>query len=384
MRWSSVVSIAVTCSMMASAPVMADDGPVPETDVNRRPKPKPKPKPHVHTKPAPKPHTVVVKPNPRPKVVVHHGHHARTQDRRHTVRVHVKPVGAVRPFVPTPGVVLVPPHRRADHRYARPALHVVRAHPLAPHPVPVQVGYRARYHHWWVHPYFRHHHSTTLVVGLPFAPTPYVAAWKPPQVRTGFTWVDGHRDVFGVWHPGHWRPVAAAPVRQTAKYVFVEGHWSNSVYVDGYYRIENRGDDWRWVDGYYLEDGTFIRGRWEPAGAPPQGMTWEAGLFDGETWVEGFWRPEFRSDYVWISAFFDSDGIFHGGYWEPVDDKPGLVWVPGWFDGAEWQKGSWVGEAEYRDADVDHWQPEEGWNEGWEGAAPEAPNEIPLALPVNG
>ena len=88
-------------------------------------------------------------------------------------------------------------------------------------------------------------------------------------------------------------------------------------------------------------------------GEPGWNRCW--GFFDGETWVAGFYRPEFRTGYQWVGAYFDGDGIYNGGYWEPAEDKSGQVWIPGWFDGSEWEKGYWVSEREYRDADIDNW-----------------------------
>jgi len=186
-------------------------------------------------------------------------------------------------------------------------------------------------------------------------------------------------------------------------YVYVPGWWeSETVYVEGYYRSEERAE-WEWVEGYYLEDGLYIRGHWIPTEQGPEGYVWEAGFWDGELWVDGFWRPEFRADYYWISSYYDEDGVFHSGYWMPIDDQEGYVWIPGWFDGNAWEDGYWVRDEEVYAEDLATWEPVEGWDDGWEvgggwgagdvvrndspgGPGPDketAPSvEVPLALPV--
>ena len=175
-------------------------------------------------------------------------------------------------------------------------------------------------------------------------------------------WVPGYWE-YGYWNPGFWRPRYQAPTN----YTYVPGYWHQEVYVEGYYRPEERTDgDWEWVEGYYLDDGTHVPGHWRPYEEGPEGYRWEPGLWDGETWVEGFWRPEYRPHFTWLSSFFDEDGIFHAGYWLPIDDQEGYVWVPGWFDGNEWVEGYWVRQDEFMEADVDGWAPEEGWHDGWE------------------
>jgi hypothetical protein len=72
------------------------------------------------------------------------------------------------------------------------------------------------------------------------------------------------------------------------------------------------------------------------------------------------------------------------GYWEPVEGRPGMIWVPGWFDGTRYIPGNWIPQAEYDAVDPAAWQPDPGWNEGW--AEPEHAGdteEPPLALPVS-
>ena len=197
------------------------------------------------------------------------------------------------------------------------------------------------------------------------------------------------------WNPGYWQPVSRAP---RANYVYVRGWWDDEVYIDGYYRPEGRTDgQWEWVEGYYLDDGTYVRGHWRPLQAAPQGYLWEPGFWDGETYVDGFWRPEYRPDFTWVSSYYDTDGVFHAGYWMPYDDQVGFVWVPGWFDGNQWVDGYWVRHNEYVSEDVQDWQPQTGWNDGWEVGAGWGDGEVmnnhssgeyvyeedlPLALPV--
>jgi hypothetical protein len=255
-----------------------------------------------------------------------------------------------------------PPHRSSDHRYARPASGVVRPHPHAHHRPPRVYTYSPWYTRWYCHPYYRYHYSTVAVVGFGFAVYPWYDYWAPPP-RYGWMWMPGYW-TWGYWYPGHWRPLVTAPVG----YVYVPGWWEADVYVDGYYRVEQR-DDWYWVDGYYLDDGTYIRGHWAPDDGAPEGYTWVPGFWDGEQYVDGFWRPEYRQGFRWVSGFYDEDGVFEAGYWLPVDERVGEIWVPGWFDGNTWVEGYWVGEDDYYSTDIESWQPEEGWDDGWEVGA---------------
>ncbi len=277
---------------------------------------------------------------------------------------------------------------RDDHRYTRPAPHHVRPAPSAGHPPPGHTWYRPYYTRWYVHPYYRWVVATYVVVSFGFEVHPWVVTWAPPP-RAGWTWVPGYWAPGGWWVPGHWMPVGPAPVYYPGvTYVYVPGWWQGAIYVDGYWRAEARSG-WTWVEGYYLTDGTYIPGHWEPTTAGPAGYVWEPGFFDGEAWHEGFWRPEFRANYTWVSAWFDEDGIYHAGFWKPTEERPGQVWIPGWFDGTQWVEGYWVTQQEYEAADPQTWTPPEGWDDGRgeQAAAPAAeaaPEEAPLAIPVSG
>ncbi|MCK6508016.1 hypothetical protein L6R53_32400, partial [Myxococcota bacterium] len=276
-----------------------------------------------------------------------------------------------------------PPHRSRDHRYARPNWRHVHHPPHVRWGPPRHHWYRPLYAHWWVHPYYRWTHATVAVVWLGFSVHAWVDTWAPPP-RAGWVWIPGYW-AGAIWVPGYWSP--AAPVVYTG-YTYVPGWWVGDVYVEGYYRVAARDQgSWTWVDGYYLDDGTYVWGHWVPAGTAPEGYVWVPGYWDGEQWLEGFWRPERRRDYVWVGAWYDDQGIFHSGYWEPKEALAGHVWIPGWFDGEQWVEGYWVAEAEYDSADPENWQPPEGWDAGWdeaEAAQPEPAEdgELPLALPV--
>jgi hypothetical protein len=193
----------------------------------------------------------------------------------------------------------------------------------------------------------------------------------------------------GWWVPGHWEPVRAAPPTwYGTNWVWVPGWWMGPVWIEGYWRPVHR-PGWVWVDGYYIDDGSYVRGWWEPDSPPPQpDYVWVGGYYDGETWVEGYWRPERREGYRWVSAWLDGEtGIYHEGYWEPLDAKPGMVWIPGWFDGDEWIEGEWVTEAEYErsEKEAESWQPDEGWDERpAEGRNVLPKDELPPALPYDG
>ena len=282
-----------------------------------------------------------------------------------------------------------PPYHSTDHRFAHPNPAHLRPYPKASGPPPRYSYYRPAYSHWWVHPYYRYHHVTwSVVVGFPFVVYAWNGGWIPPA-RYGWVWVDGY--YAGWWHPGYWRPVGVAPVYYGVHYVYVPGWWQGDLYVEGYWRPDARSDgSWTWVDGYYTEGGAYVRGHWRPANTTPEGYTWEPGFYDGEQWVEGFWRPRFRNGFVWVSSWYGDDGVYHSGYWEPTESRQSQVWIPGWFDGNTWVPGYWVTEEAYRTADPQNYQPEEGWNDGWDDeAAPAVPvdaeggSEAPLAIPVD-
>jgi hypothetical protein len=287
-----------------------------------------------------------------------------------------------------------PPHRTTDPRYVRPTAAHVHATSYAIHRPPVVHTYRPYYTRWYCHPWYRYRYSTWAVVSFDFVIYPWYAWWVPPA-RYGWAWSPGYWD-YGYWHPGYWAPVSTAPIG----YAYVPGWWEDEVYVEGYYRVEQR-DSWTWVDGYYLDDGTYVRGHWMPDGAGPEGYVWEAGFWDGESYVDGFWRPEYRGGFAWIDAYYDGDGIYHSGYWMPLEEEPGKVWIPGWFDGSGWIDGYWVDESEVTEEAVESWVPPEGYDEGWDEEVDprtltpeEAPpakliqkyrdesGEEPLALPV--
>ena len=109
-------------------------------------------------------------------------------------------------------------------------------------------------------------------------------------------------------------------------------------------------------------------------------------------------------DSRWAEGYFDEEGIFYAGYWVPVTDQDGFVWIPGWFDGKAWIEGYWVRDAEAYSEDIADWEPAEGWDGGWEvgsawgdgvvienhtdaGARLARPGptdaDLPLALPVD-
>ncbi len=273
-----------------------------------------------------------------------------------------------------------PAARSSDHRYARPAPHTHRTHPDARHPPPAHGWYSGWYHHWWVHPWYRWTHATVAVVWFDFRVDPWVDAWAPPA-RSGWVWVPGYW-IDSHWIPGHWRPVSNPPPPRGAAWVWVPGWWIGPVYIEGYWRLDRRSDgDWVWVDGMWLPDGTYVWGYWAPAAASPEGYVWEPGFWDGEVWVEGFWRPVARPGYRWVSARYGDDGIYRAGYWEPVEARPGSVWVPGWFDGNSWQAGYWVDERVYQTTDPSAYVPAEGWDD-YGDTAGEAASEDPVAIPA--
>ena len=199
---------------------------------------------------------------------------------------------------------------------------------------------------WYVHPYYRNQHITSAVwyPGLGYT-DPWGPQWTPVG-RRGWVWVPGYW-ANGFWHPGSWVP--ARHLAPRTGFVWTTGFWqTNNVYVDGYWRPEEREDgEWQWVEGYYLEDGSYVPGHWRPTADGPEGYLWEPGFWKGDGYVDGFWRPEYRRGYQWQSAYYDVDGLFHAGYWLPMVDQDGFIWVPGWFDGNAWVEGYWVSDDEF-------------------------------------
>ena len=158
-------------------------------------------------------------------------------------------------------------------------------------------------------------------------------------------------------------------------YLFVPGLWYDSAYVEGYWRPEYRSG-WVWVGARYLADGTCIPSHWRPIQDVPTGFVWEAGFYDGERYVDGFWRPEGRAGFRWVSASMNAQGVWTTGYWVPVESRPNQVWIPGWFDGVRWVEGYWVEMEEYG-AVESTWTPP-----AFTDGPPVVFDEPPLAVPV--
>jgi hypothetical protein len=269
-----------------------------------------------------------------------------------------------------------PPYQTRDHRWARPR---VPAHDIdVDHPRPANRHYWGRYSHWWVHPYYRWHHATVVVVPFGWVATPWVDTWTPPP-RPGWVWIPGHW-AGPHWVPGQFSPLGSPPVFGGVRFTYVPGWWLGPVYVEGYWRATDRAG-WQWLSGYYRDDGSYVWGYWAPLTPGPRGFVWERGYWDGDRWVEGFWRRESRAGYRWVAAAYGEDGIFRAGYWEPLTAQPGWVWVPGWFDGARWVPGYWVSEADYRSVDPERWAPPSGWDAGEPPNGAEPADDI--AVPVS-
>jgi len=250
---------------------------------------------------------------------------------------------------------------------------------------PGRYSYYPYYTGWGCHPYFRYQYSTVAVFGFGYSVYPWYDWWAPPA-RAGWRWVHGYMG-YGYYHPGYWSPVHTAP----AGMVYVRGWWEDEVYVDGYYRARSRAG-WRWVNGHYDKHGVYYRAHWRPVGPAPDGYAWEAGFWDGEQYVDGFWRPDDRPGFLWASGFYDGDGVFHAAYWLPEHDEPGAEWVPGWFDGSAWQDGYWVDASELSQEAIEQWEPPAEVDDYEDGALPpqteiirrhqEETGEAPRALPV--
>ena len=221
----------------------------------------------------------------------------------------------------------------------------VQPDPAAPRDPSAHHYYDPWYSGWYVHPYYRNQHNTSAVWYDNSMGDPWGRQWYPNE-RLGWAWVPGSFQ-YGFWQPGYWVPAHHIAPRQG--YVWTNGFWQrNHVYVDGYWRAEERTDgDWQWVEGFYLEDGSYVPGHWRPTADGPEGYAWEPGFWKGDAYVDGFWRPTYRQSFTWQSAFYDEDGVFNAGFWLPLAADDGFTWVPGWFDGVSWVEGYWVNDLEF-------------------------------------
>lgn len=381
---------ALALVLLATSPTLAADDGKDDSTTSTKTRPKPKPKPPPPAPPPPKPAPTTV---PRPQVVPHA---TPTVPARTPATPIVAPPTTRPAHTPAPERAhlvrpTAPPQRQAtlatpdgwrtsDHRYARPDPHVVPTSPSAHHPPPAWHPYRPWYTHYWVHPWWRWTHATVVIAYVDYPCDPWLDVWAPPP-RPGFLWVSGHWDG-PFWVPGQWIPTH--PPVAYVNYVWVSGWWLGDAYVEGYWRTNDR-PGWSWVDGAYYDNNTYAWGYWHPLDAPPDGYVWEAGFWDGNLWVEGFWRPAERDGYRWVAAAYEADGVYHAGYWEPLLEQPGQMWIPGWFDGDSWIEGYWVPE-DAPEGDPEKYQPDVGWNAGWgePARASEAEDARPIAIPVTG
>lgn len=103
------------------------------------------------------------------------------------------------------------------------------------------------------------------------------------------------------------------------------------------------GPGWVWVPAHPSLTG-WVAGHWiQPGPAPRQGWVYVSGYWRAGVWISGFWRPPTRSGFVWVEARVLPDGAYAPGYWQPEGEAPeGMVWRPGYWDGARWVEGVWV------------------------------------------
>lgn len=159
-----------------------------------------------------------------------------------------------------------------------------------------------------------HHRRVAVTRSFGWQVNPWSRGWRPP-IRDRWIWMPGQYR-YGYWCPGYWIPSQAMI---PAGFVYVPGWWVGQVYFEGYYRPQIRRDgDWIWIEGYYLNDGSYVWGHWMPANPGPPGHVWEPGFYNGETYVDGFWRPQFRQGFVWISSYYSLEGVFYSGYWSSL------------------------------------------------------------------
>jgi hypothetical protein len=144
------------------------------------------------------------------------------------------------------------------------------------------------------------------------------------RVRPGFTWVDGHWDSDN-FIPGFWRPNVARDKNTT----WVAGHWAGQRWIAGQWRPLSR-KGFAWVEGHWTKNGEWLEGFWRPVKTAARGMVWEPGFWGTNGWVEGFWRPEARVGYLWVGGEWDENGTWLKGRWQPA--KRDDFWVRGYYD----------------------------------------------------
>ncbi len=157
-------------------------------------------------------------------------------------------------------------------------------------------------------------------------------------------------------------------------WVWVDGdELEDGTVQEGFYR-ERSLPDYTWVDGHYSDSGTWIGPHWKWVGAARPDMVWVPGHRGPDGfWVRGFWRPSAKAGMTWVEAEVVDGEIVHA-HWQPVEVRSGYVWMPGhWLPDGKWIEGHWL--ASVRAGRV--WQPGH-WRYGryvrgyW---APTAPNE---------
>ncbi len=140
--------------------------------------------------------------------------------------------------------------------------------------------------------------------------------WRPKS-KPGFIWSPGFLD--GEWRyiPGHWRPVK--PGRPG--YVWVPGFWLEDRWYEGHWRPDRR-EKFAWIPGHWDQQGQWTFGHWQPEMASAAGQAWVPGHWQGETWVEGFWRPVAKKGYAWRPGHYIREGQWAEGRWEKMKANP--------------------------------------------------------------
>ena len=109
------------------------------------------------------------------------------------------------------------------------------------------------------------------------------------------------------------------------------------------------GPDLVWVPGHPGPRGRWVDGYCRRVGpAPREGWVYVSGYWNGRLWVTGFWRPSIRVGFHWVDAQVNERDEYVAGYWEPDGPAPeGMIWRPGYWDGARWVEPGWVPSESY-------------------------------------
>ncbi len=175
---------------------------------------------------------------------------------------------------------------------------------LYPAPAAARTGYTRA-----VDPAGRRERHMVREPDLPISETVTAPGFWRPRTRAGYRWVEAFRDEAGRWHGGYWEPLGI----ETLKEEFVTpGYWAPR---------RRHGHIWiRFSD----RPGSYRAGSWKPMNtfqlqvAP---RVWVPGYWNRRSWVPGYWRVPSKEGYRWVSGYFREDGRWQPARWEKIPEE---------------------------------------------------------------